>query len=230
MKTIVERCAILLNRAVRVTISDPSAVWFQESGLVLQSSLNRSPARAERKAAVDITIKRRKFDLRCEYDINAPEGNYYAVKSFWPRGGLKVLSLDRKQTFARIKSRSFFKVRFDFLLSSDAPYRFSRVNLWKGVFVCERAQEHYTLYTHKGLNYSIFRAEDQVAAFSKNRFVIGGGDRYEIHANSDEDALLMICIVLVVDVLDGADHETVTIDLGNVGPEARRFDESWEPD
>jgi hypothetical protein len=68
-----------------------------------------------------------------------------------------------------------------------------------------------------------------VAAFVKNRIVIGKGDRYEIRVNRDEDALLVICIAIIIDALEGAHSETVTIDLGNVGPEAKAFDEAWEP-
>lgn len=39
----------------------------------------------------------------------------------------------------------------------------------------------------------------------------------------------MIRIALVIDTLQGVHGEGFAIDFGNVGPEARRFDESWEP-
>jgi hypothetical protein len=48
--------------------------------------------------------------------------------------------------------------------------------------------------------------------------------------NDDGNLIVVICMVLAFDC---AEHEggsaTVTYDLGNVGPEARPFDASWEP-
>jgi len=102
--------------------------------------------------------------------------------------------------------------------------------MWKGVFPCECRDESFTLYEHKGLNYSIFQNNSQIAAFTKNRVKIGNGDRYEIRLNADADLVVVICLALIVDASENQDDTaSVTFDFGNIGPEDRPFDRSWEP-
>lgn len=135
------------------------------------------------------------------------------------------------QVMARIKGRfSFFRSKHDFELSDGKVYRFECEKLWKRVFVCARDNERYYLYEHKGLNYSIFQGDSQIAAFTKNRFKIGKGDRYEIRMNDDANLVIVVCLALTLDASENEDDAaTVTIDFGNIGPEEKPFDESWEP-
>ncbi len=175
---------------------------------------------------MNIALKKQKLSFRCKYVVNAPDSNYYAEKSLLPFGGFRLLSGDREKTLVRIRSRpSFFRAKHEFQLPHGPVYRFRRETFWTGVFVCDGGQEPYRLYTHKGLRYSLFRGDWQVAAFVKHRIVILNGDRYEIRVNGDEDALLVICIAIIIDALEGAHSETVTVELGNVRPEAKQFDE-----
>jgi len=57
--------------------------------------------------------------------------------------------------------------------------------------------------------------------------VLASGNEYDVRADSDADALLIACMVLSISMTeDGNDGQnTVTIDIGNIGPEARPFDE-----
>ena len=179
---------------------------------------------------MNITLKERKLGWSRQYDIAASNCKYYARKSHVPLRGLRLLSGDRKQLLARIRRRlSLFHARYEFQLEHGTVYQFWCEALRRGVFVCEGGGEQYRFYRHKGLSYSLFRGERQVASFVKNRFVIGKGNQYEIRVNEDENTLLVICVGLVADALDGVSGEGVTIDAGNVGPEARPFDENWEP-
>jgi hypothetical protein len=80
------------------------------------------------------------------------------------------------------------------------------------------------------LKYSIFHQDRQIAAFTKNRLVVGKGNQYEIRMDADASAILVLCLVLTVNSAEYDDDDnTVTINLGNIGPEARPFDRSWEP-
>jgi hypothetical protein len=82
----------------------------------------------------------------------------------------------------------------------------------------------------KGLRYSIFQGERQIAAFTKNRIVVGKGNQYEISLNDDADVIVIICIVLAINTSeDDDDNATVTIDVGSIGPEEKPFDERWQP-
>jgi hypothetical protein len=98
------------------------------------------------------------------------------------------------------------------------------------VYACESTEEKFRLYTHKGVNYSIFNGDRQIAAFSRNRIVIGRGNRFDIQINTDANVLVVICMVLTVNTFtNDDDHATVTYDFGNIGPESRPFDTPWEP-
>ena len=96
---------------------------------------------------------------------------------------------------------------------------------------CEGNEERFRLFEHKGLNYSIFQDNRQVAAFTKNRISIGKGNSYDVRVDRNANVLVLICTVLTVNTAEQDDNTaTVTFDFGNIGPEERPFDESWEPD
>ena len=180
---------------------------------------------------MNISIEQRRFTFRSEYDISAPRFNYYAQKKYFSfRDRIQLLAEDRR-VLARIRSRfSLFRMKYDFELSDGKVYRFWCEKLWKCVFVCENNEERFRLYEHRGLNYSIFQNDFQIAAFTKNRVKIGQGDRYDIRMNEDGNVIIVICLALTVDAAENEnDRATVTFDFGNIGPEDRPFDESWEP-
>ena len=180
---------------------------------------------------MNITVQQREFSIRSEYEISAPGCIYFAQKKFFSWRDKIKLTGPRGQTLARIRSRlSLFRCRYDFEFPEGKTYHFRREKFWKGVFLCESSQESFTLYEHKGLNYSIFQSGCQIAAFSKNRLKIGDGDRYEILMNDDANLLVVICLALTVDASENeGDTASVTYDFGNIGPEDRSFDKSWEP-
>jgi uncharacterized protein YxjI len=180
---------------------------------------------------VNITVQQREFSIRSEYEISAPGCIYFAQKKFFSWRDKIKLTGPRGQVLARIIGRlSLFRSRYDFELADGRTYHFWRKKFWKGVFLCESSDDSFTLYEHKGLNYSIFQNNSQVAAFSKNRVKIGDGDRYEILMNDDANLVVVICLALIVDASENeGDTASVTYDFGNIGPEDRPFDRSWEP-
>jgi uncharacterized protein YxjI len=180
---------------------------------------------------VDVTIQEPKFSFRSEYDISAAGSNCYAWKAFFSfRDKLQIQAEDGR-VLARIRGHfSFIRMKHDFEFSDGRIYRFRCEKFWRGVFRCEGNQECFRLYQHKGLRYSIFQDERQIAAFSKNRVTIGKGNRYDIQMDADADLVVLLCLVLTVNTAENADNKaTVTVDLGNIGPEDRPFDESWQP-
>jgi uncharacterized protein YxjI len=180
---------------------------------------------------MNFTVQEREFSIRSEYEISTPGCTYFAQKKFFSFLDKIKLMGPRDQVLARIESRfSFFRCRYDFELPDGKTYFFRREKFWKGVFVCEGPEESFRLYQHKGLNYSIFQNDSQIAAFNKNRVKVGKGDRYEIRMNDDANLIIVICLVLTVDASENeGDTATVTFDFGNIGPEDRPFDNSWEP-
>ena len=180
---------------------------------------------------MNISIQERKFTLRSEYDISTPSARYYAVKKLFSfLDNLQLQSHDRR-ILATIKgSFSPFRGRHDFLFSDGRHYRFWCEKIWRNVFACEGSGEHFRLYVHKGLNYSIFQDDRQIAAFTRDSLVIGKGNQYDVRINEGANDLVVICMVLTVNTTSNDDNtETVTYDFGNIGMEDRPFDKSWEP-
>lgn len=181
---------------------------------------------------MEITIRERKFSLRSEYEIETPAGTYQAKKQFFTLLAHLELRTADDVLVAKLDGEwSLLRSKFDFEFADGKTYRFWCEKLWKGVYDCESTEEKFILYTHKGLKFSVFQNNVQIAAIRKNRIVIGSGNQYDISISAGVNFLVVICMVLALNTDDSdSDQNTVTIDMGNLGPEERPFDESWQPD
>ena len=182
---------------------------------------------------MDVTIQERRFSFTAEYDIETSGANYYAKKAFFSFNDKIQLQTTDGRPVARINGYlSPLRKKHDIqILQDSTTYRFWCEKLWKQVYVCEGNQQTYRLYEHRGLNYSIFHDDRQVAAFSKNRIVLGSGNQYELQMDSDADLILILCIVLTINSSEESNDNNagITIDFGNIGPEDRPYDQSWTP-
>lgn len=98
------------------------------------------------------------------------------------------------------------------------------------MFDCEGNGDKLVLFTHRGVNYSIFQGERQIAALTKNRLVVGKGNRYDVRVDRGANLPLIVCMILTLNTAENDDDtETVTFDVGNIGPQERPFDQNWEP-
>lgn len=180
---------------------------------------------------MDITIDERKFSLRNEYDIHASADDYFAQKKFFSFTNQIEVRTIGGEVLANLESHwSLFRLNYDFIFTAGQSYSFRCVKVWKGVYSCDGSGQSLTVYQHKGLKWSVFNGVTQIAAFTKNRVVVGKGNHYEVRINHDANHLLVICMVLALSTSDDQDNSTITYDAGNIGPEDRPFDESWEPD
>jgi hypothetical protein len=180
---------------------------------------------------MNITIQQRPYAFRSEYEISMPGCIYSARNRLFSWRDDITLTGPRDRILARIIGRfSPLSRRHDFELSDARVYQYNKKKIWRGVSVCEGENESFTLYEHKGLNYSIFQNDVQIAAFTRNSVKIGKGDCYEIAMNDDANLVVVICLVLTVDASENEDdNSTLTYDFGIVGPEEKPFDASWRP-
>ena len=82
---------------------------------------------------------------------------------------------------AKIRSKfSLFRPQYVFEFADGRIYEFRCDKLWNGVFICTGNEGELVLYEHKGLQWSIFQDERQIAAFTKNRITFGNGNKYNI--------------------------------------------------
>jgi uncharacterized protein YxjI len=180
---------------------------------------------------VNVTIQERKFSFSSEYDIFATGSSYYARKKIFSFTDKLQLQSEDGRILARIAgSISPLRHRHAFNLADGRSYRFWCEKLWKRVYACEGHGDLFRLYEHRGLRYSIFQGDRQIAAVVKNRLVFGNGNKYEIRMDAGADLILVVCLVMTVNSSEEDNHnQGLTIDFGNLGPEDRRFDETWEP-
>jgi hypothetical protein len=181
-----------------------------------------------------VTIQEHKFSVAAKYDIETPNGPLFARKALLSIPAKIELTSGREDgpLLATLQGEfSFLRSRYEFHFADGREYHFECEKRLKQVYVCERRDERYRLIEHHGLRASVFRDERQIAAITKSRMVVGNGNHYEIRMNSDADAAVIACMVIAVNTADrdDANQSTVTIDLGNLGPQDRPFDETWEP-
>ena len=121
--------------------------------------------------------------------------------------------------------------RHTFALTDGRSFKFCCEKVWKQVYLCEGQGESYRLYAHRGLKYSIFRDERQIAAITQNRLVIGRGNEYRIRMDSDADVVLLLCMMLTYNTGEEQDDDSasVTFDMGRIGPQGRAWDPNWKP-
>jgi uncharacterized protein YxjI len=178
---------------------------------------------------MNVTIQERKCSFQSEFDISAPTNGFYAKKVFF--GNSISLQTRSHQDVARLRSRlSFLRNKYDFEFGAGVVYHFQCVKRFKGVYLCERDEDRFYLYRHKGFRYSVFQGDHQIAAISRNRVIIGKGNRYDIVTNTNANLIIIVCMMLAINTSDNDDRkEGVTYDFGSIGPEEKPFDESWKP-
>lgn len=181
---------------------------------------------------MDVSIQERSFSFGVGYDIETPRGQLEAHKKILSLLPHITLQAADGSTIATIAGWTFVRTNFTIDLAGVGIYKYHTEKLWKGVDVCEGDGGPFHLYAHKGVRYSIFQADKQIGAFSRNRFIIGKGHNYDLRVNSDVNLPLIISMVLCLNTEDDDDDSngTFTYDFGKIGPEDRKFDESWQPD
>ena len=180
---------------------------------------------------MDVFVKELNFTFASEYEISTPILSYSARKAIFSFNDKIQLISQNGKVEARIRGHfSPLRQRHDFILSDGRIFAYRCEKLWKGVFSCTGQGMTFRLLQHRGLKFSIFQNDSQIAAFTKNRIVFGKGNEYSIRMNSDADLIVVLCLVLTINSTEDDDNDaTVTIDFGNIGPEERKFDEDWEP-
>lgn len=181
---------------------------------------------------MDITIQERKFSLRSDYDIQLPGGPWFARKSLLSVPARIAITSSADTPVADLQGRfSLFRSRFDFQFADGRNYQFACQKRWKQVYTCAGDHESWELMRHRGLRASVFRDNRQIAAVLKNRLVLGDGNRYEIRMNHDADRLVIVSMVLALNTAqrDDQNKNSVTFDVGSIGPQEKPWDDSWQP-
>jgi hypothetical protein len=78
--------------------------------------------------------------------------------------------------------------------------------------------------------YSIYMNDEQIAWWEQSAVAFGKGDTYNMLANNDGNIVLLISFCLILDDSQNNDSDSsMTINLGNFGPQAKKFNPNWHP-
>lgn len=125
----------------------------------------------------------------------------------------------------------WFNAKYEITRHDNTVLVFHTKSFWKNHFQCHYDADLYDIYGHRGRKFSVYKNDKQVAWWNKQKVTWFEGDNYKIIADNNCDYDLIITFCLIIDNYSSNDssNNTVTIDFGNIGPQARLFDSTWQP-
>ena len=184
---------------------------------------------------MEIDINQKKISIGDKYQIFTDGQQTH----FATRGLLQLLAeinLFEKNTVdkARMtinKRFTLFKAKYDITRLDNNILNFRTKSYWKSYYQCQCGDDTYDIFGHRGRKYSIYKNNIQVGWWDKKAVTWFAGDNYKIIADKDCDVNLIISFCLIVDNFSRNNHDgnAVTYDFGNIGFQAKKFDETWQP-
>ena len=174
------------------------------------------------------------------------------VKRFW---GREFVAKANSEEVARARMRPFAFANFIEIRENsqqDLTLVSAKVFAFKPTYIIKRANEEfhfctksfakrhyrckvmgdtYEIFGHVGSKYSIFRNNVQVGYWQREWTGILKPLAYTIVSNDNLPIFLSIsfCLILTNSNKDRSRGNALAINVGNVGPQARKFDSSWLP-
>ena len=181
-----------------------------------------------------IDINQHKIAVGDKYKIYVDNiEKYYASKHFFEL--MPIINLfecdNARQRMIISKRMSWFKAKYEIQTSDNNLIEFKTKSIWKLHYQCQCGSDSYDIYGHIGRKYSVYKNELQVASWDKEAVSWFEGDNYRIIADVDCDIDLIISFCLIVDNFSNNDNDgnTVTYDFGNIGFQAKKFNNNWQP-
>jgi uncharacterized protein YxjI len=183
---------------------------------------------------MEIDINQKKISIGDKYQIFIDgQQTHFASRKLWrlmPEINLSKIGDDSPRMTIN-KRLSWFRAKYDITRWDGGVLEFRTKSFWKHYYQCQSGSDNYGIYGHRGRKYSIYKNDVQVAWWNKKAVTWFAGDNYKIAADKDCDVDLIISFCLVVDNFSSDDHDgnTVTFNVGNIGFQAKKFDENWLP-
>jgi hypothetical protein len=124
---------------------------------------------------------------------------------------------------------AFFVAKYNITLPDGLTIRFKTTSFWKGHYRCDHGSDRYDIYRHNGRKCSIYCNYRQIAWWDKKAVTWFNGDNYTIFADKHCNKNLVIAFCLIIDNYTEGEKNTLNIDLGRIGPQAKKFDRYWLP-
>lgn len=183
---------------------------------------------------MQINIVQEKFSIRDRYQVFINEKLRYSASSellsFFPvihlfgnEGGRPRLTIN--------KLWSWLGAKYNITLYDNSRLEFRTKTFWKYHYRCQYGPDLFDIYGHRGRKYSVYKHDKQVAWWDKNSVALLKGDHYKVIADDDSDLELIMAFCLVIDnySYDHKQGNAVTLDFGNIGLQAKKFNPEWKP-
>jgi uncharacterized protein YxjI len=180
-----------------------------------------------------IDIQQKKISFGDKYQIFTEEVQTHTASTelFTIFTVIRLYDLAGIERLTIRKRHAWFKARYDITLQGGAVLEFRTRSFWKGHYQCQSGNDLYDIYGHKGRKCSIYKNNTQVAWWDKKALTWFEGDNYRILADRDSDSELLITFCLILDQYrsNSKGDNSLTIDFGSIGPQAKKFDVTWQP-
>ena len=175
---------------------------------------------------MDVVIQERRFTFSSEYEILGAGPALRARREAFSFPARIQVKFENGPTFVTIQGRlAIVRRKYNIHFADGRDYAFHCEKVRKGVYHCQRGDDVYRLYHHRGHRYSIFRNDRQIAAVQRAVYTVSRGNRFEVRMNRDADVTMVASMVLAMNHAEGESdaYEHVR------GSEDRKFDDNWQP-
>ena len=182
---------------------------------------------------MEIDINQKKISIGDKYQIfiDGQQKHSASSKLFRLLPEIELYELDSDFPRMRINKRfNLITAKYDITTHDVKVYEFRTKSFWKGHFQCICDADIYDIYVHRGLKYSVYKNDLQVAWWTKHAVSWFSGDNYKIIADRNCDYNLLISFCLIIDnYRSEGNKKAINIDIGRIGPQAKKFDLNWHP-
>ncbi len=183
---------------------------------------------------MEIDINQKKISIGDKYQVfvDGQQTHRASAKIFRIFAEINLFETTNDFPVMTIKRKfSFFKARFDITRKNGGLVALRTISFWRSHFQCNNGPDLYDIYGHRGRKYSVYKNDRQIAWWDKQAVSWFNGDNYKIIANKNCDKELVISLCLAIDNYASNDNEkkALNFDIGKIGPQARKFDPSWQP-
>ena len=181
---------------------------------------------------VKINIRQHKISIGSQYEILVEQNEkYYAETDLFSR---KIIHLYLKKDLIKritiFKSFYFFTPDYKIELPNGNRIKFQTLSHWQTYFKCVLENDIYEVYRHRKRKISIYKNGLQIGACKKNNVTIFAGDNYELILDRDTEVELLISFLLILDNMTSKNRgNIITLDIGLIFKEFKKFDANWKP-
>lgn len=181
---------------------------------------------------IDIEQKAISFGDKYTILLDGKEA-YYARGAVFTILAKISLSAEKQGTPLLVINKKFapFMAEYTITMADGSILNFTTLSVWGYHYQCVMGNDTYDIYGNRGLKYSIYKNNVQVAYFVAASAVLFFGDSYTLYADDDCNQELLIAFCLIIDNYAYNDNGkyTITINLGKIGIGMKKFDSEWRP-